>query len=419
MLSHSTLDNLWNRNLFQIDGNFGSTAAIAEMLLHSHNHEIKLLPALPGQWPDGSVNGLRARGDFTVDIQWKDGQLTEAKVHAGPQSPESVPISYNGQTIIVQTIPNTTSTVTKDTYQVPSVNVTDVFDTSFTAAEGFLDGDLAGQKNWQALRATGAEAFNVQSAGDGFAETRTFSNSFNTVNGNYVFYGTAITNSVNGQVTGSMTFRLECSPTPGFTKTVGANVQPVADLADTDCFDFGLSSDTTTVFDKLQSDDVVITAQTMSDAGLQFVIKNGTSSPILTLDRQTLGWDPEWADASETNAPVFFSDWITLDWNLRKTVVTNTYAADVDATINGTTHDGDMQYALSSLPAAAYAADSVQFCMGLNKGAQTTDQGSGSGRIHLNIDSASLTHINNAALVVHAGADQTIQLPTNRVSLVG
>ena len=90
---------------FQIDGNFAASAAVAEMLIQSHQGCIVPLPALPESWDNGSFSGLRARGGFEVDAAWEKGRLTSVKIksHSGEDCvlvlPERVPVYKNGSLV--------------------------------------------------------------------------------------------------------------------------------------------------------------------------------------------------------------------------------------------------------------------------------------------------------------------------------
>ena len=94
---------------FQIDGNFGGTAGVCEMLVQSHGNAIELLPALPAAWADGEVRGLRARGGFEVGMEWAGGRVTEATVYSARGG--SATVAYNGKRVRLSLKPGQSATL--------------------------------------------------------------------------------------------------------------------------------------------------------------------------------------------------------------------------------------------------------------------------------------------------------------------
>jgi alpha-L-fucosidase 2 len=121
LLSRKTLPNLFDDHPpFQIDGNFGATAAIAEMFVQSQfqtrngRFEIQLLPSLPAAFASGSVKGLRARGGYEIDMDWKDGQLVSAEI-TNINGEKSVPVRYKHAVKTVSVPRGTSVTIQPDT----------------------------------------------------------------------------------------------------------------------------------------------------------------------------------------------------------------------------------------------------------------------------------------------------------------
>ncbi|WP_051475752.1 glycoside hydrolase family 95 protein [Bacillus sp. J37] len=107
LLARSTHPNLFDDHPpFQIDGNFGGTAGIVEMLLQSHLEKIELLPALPQNWPTGYVKGIKARGGFIVNIEWENGQLKLAEIQATAKG--SLQVLYKNHSFIIEKEDGTT-----------------------------------------------------------------------------------------------------------------------------------------------------------------------------------------------------------------------------------------------------------------------------------------------------------------------
>ncbi|XBD74786.1 glycoside hydrolase family 95-like protein [Akkermansia massiliensis] len=106
MMRHSMMDSLFTTHPpMQVDGTMGIVAGFAEMLLQSRTGRLHLLPALPEAWKNGSVRGLKARGNITVDMDWKDGRVTQFRL-SSPVA-QSVRVAANGTEKTYELTPET------------------------------------------------------------------------------------------------------------------------------------------------------------------------------------------------------------------------------------------------------------------------------------------------------------------------
>ena len=279
-----------------------------------------------------------------------------------------------------------------------------IIDTSFTPTN-YVTGDLAGQKRWKAITASASPAFYVDSAGNGYADTTPYSNFFNNVTGNQVYWNDIMSNSISAAWSGTTVFSLNATTETGLTR-VETNVvgdvtntasQAVALMDSLRVFEFGISSDIlTTVLDsKSKSSDLLITVRTATDAGISVHLNglSGTVNNMLEVPRESLGWDPEWAGFRTTNAPDFQTDPITLNWKIRKTPVTNVYSAAISLSVGTNSYTGNVEYTddlLSQAPGLwTVAAPYVRFGVSHTFNSQTNSTNT---MVNVAIDSLSLNH---------------------------
>lgn len=285
----------------------------------------------------------------------------------------------------------------------PFVPVTGTFlDTSFTAVDGYVLGDLAGQNRWKAIEASDPMAFNVDTNGSGYAENESYSNNLTGV-ARQVFYNKPTYNGEGHIWEGTLDFTLKAASETGiystntYTAMVGTNtvtitnIQEVASLTANEALLIGITSDADSVFQPKGNDDAALVIKYTGAGDITFGLNqyNATANLMLSLPRETVGWDPQWQDQPASNGPIFETDPITLDWNIRKATVTNTYSAQVIATIGGNSYTSIVEYTdagdTKNRPEDLYASELVRFVMG-------QEVKSDSEQVYAIIDAVSVTH---------------------------
>ncbi len=332
-----------------------------------------------------SSNGTYAVVDTVATSPWIDSAVSTGTEYFYKVTAKSPGLS-DAVSGVVSAIPFSAATGT-------------IIDTSFQSPE-FANGDLAGQDLWSAVAVSDPQAFNVDAAGNGYAETATFAGGAST---NQVVYGLTTSNTVGNAWSGTLDFSLSVEPNGSFRTNIVAGVTNIHEVAELgggyEGFMFGLTANPDQRLDPKGKDDLLFTVRHGGNDGridIGFNMYNWNANIVLTLDRKQLGWDPNWYDRTADNAPDFVSDMISLDYVIRKSS-NGGYYATVEANIGTNTYAGTFTYSSNhdawARPDDASAAAFLSF--GMSHAASDPAR-----RVNVSIDALSLVHADSSAVPV-------------------
>ncbi|VGO18589.1 fibronectin type III domain-containing protein [Pontiella sulfatireligans] len=252
----------------------------------------------------------------------------------------------------------------------PAALVTGAFiDTTFTNTAIYANGDLAAQDKWRANFNTLANAFTVETAGDGFA---TGLSTVANTNDATVFWRDYSTNNVGAVWSGTLGFKVSVANAPTVEKVVGGVTNQVAVLtAEEAIFDFGLTSNTEGArTDPDDSDDAVITLYQGDDGEIRMGLNARYWSLAdfgdngIQLTAEELGWDPAWNNPSNS-VPDFQTDLVELEWSIRKSTNEDyAYSSTIIATVGGNSITSDVKYCTGAYNAGTlWEATTANFVM--------------------------------------------------------
>lgn len=329
--------------------------------------------------------------------------------------------------VVVATANGSADAVSSEVSVVPGEASGLILDTHFTTADGYADGDLAGQGFWKAAVNTGPEAFGViESATDGYADSAAFASSFDTSVGNAVYFNRVMANDSRDQWNGEVSFNLSTTPVDGWavTNVTAAGVTNIADIAGvhtSPVFSMGLTVTPDDALDPTGEEEITILARQSRGGGLNIVFHasaNGVRE-LIKLDASEIGWDPSFID-TEANAPDFETEQLTVNWSIRKTAEAGMYAADAEVYVGTNTVPYISSGTLAHSVPTIYDADQVFFGITHDKGADRAIYADVTGLnngVDVVVDSIRLEKMENTAPIMFSSDPVSAVASSEQVAL--